>query len=137
MLDGDMQRFATLHETLRDAAGKLDGSNSRDACTGPANVAQQLLHEGMREIAVVLLACGEMQRRALDLKMSAQRAVSASDSDNEDKKPAASFARFAEFLEEALAVSDQLRRKHEELQQLRMRAMASAMDARFQASGSD
>lgn len=134
LLDGDMQRFATLHETLRDAASKLENSTGASV---PASVAQNLLHEGMREIAVVLLACGEMQRRALDLKMSAQRAVSA-DSENAEK-PVASFLRFAEFLEEALAVSDQLRRKHEELQQLRMRAMASAVDARLaaQASGSD
>jgi hypothetical protein len=142
LLDGDMQRFATLHETLRDAASKFDGSGATappaTGASGPVGVAQTLLHDGMREIAVVLLACGEMQRKALDLKMSAQRAVSASDSDLE--KPVASFVRFAEFLAEALAVSDQLRRKHEELQQLRMRAMASVVDARLQgnqASGSD
>mmetsp|Transcript_103191 Transcript_103191/g.291380 ORF Transcript_103191/g.291380 Transcript_103191/m.291380 type:complete len:246 (+) Transcript_103191:155-892(+) len=117
LLDNDMQRFASLHETLRDAADKLPQEG--------------LLLDGMREIAVVLLACGEMQRKALDLKLSAQRSASMSDV---AVPPLASFERFAIFLENALAVSDQLRKKHEELQQLRMRAWASAMDSRAAAA---
>jgi len=83
-----------------------------------------LLNEGMREIAVVLLACSKMQTRALDLKTVAQRSVS------DDKSGSVSFGKFAEFVEKALALLDQLKRKHEELQQLRIRAMACTADAR-------
>merc|ERR1712194_440394 len=128
LLEADMQKFATLHETLQDAAERKDG--------GPAlpHESRKTLTEGMREIAVVLLACGEMQRRALDLKMGAQRSIADSFADT---PPLVSFAKFADFLEEALAVSDQLRRKHEELQQQRMRAMASVAEARCKAQRQD
>merc|ERR1712194_220149 len=124
LLEADMQKFATLHETLQDAAEtKALPHESRKTLT-----------EGMREIAVVLLACGEMQRRALDLKMGAQRSIADSFADT---PPLVSFAKFADFLEKALAVSDQLRRKHEELQQQRMRAMASVAEARCKAQRQD
>mmetsp|Transcript_1038 Transcript_1038/g.2614 ORF Transcript_1038/g.2614 Transcript_1038/m.2614 type:complete len:260 (-) Transcript_1038:21-800(-) len=129
LLDVEMQRFASLHETLRAAVDR-DGrfvAERGSSAAAAVEAALALLHEGMRQIAVVLLACGDMQKRALDLKMGAQRSVSQSE---HDSPPLASFSRFAEFLEEALAVEDQLRRKHEELQQLRMRAMASVVDAR-------
>mmetsp|Transcript_97295 Transcript_97295/g.261376 ORF Transcript_97295/g.261376 Transcript_97295/m.261376 type:complete len:274 (-) Transcript_97295:39-860(-) len=144
LLDADMQKFASLHETLRDAADKYDPSNAGGVSggttitpRGTSSVASALaaasaiLLEAMREIAVVLLACGEMQRRALDLKMTAQRAITES---RERVAPSVSFSKFVEFLEEALAVCDQLRRKHEELHQQRMRAMAAAADARVAAS---
>merc|ERR1712194_109948 len=78
------------------------------------------LTEGMREIAVVLLACGEMQRRALDLKMGAQRSIADSFANT---PPLVSFAKFADFLEEA--------------QQQRMRAMASVAEARCKAQRQD
>jgi len=129
VLDLDMQTFASLHETLQEAARKQ--AQFQAASNSPAAAALALarstLSEGMREIAVVLLACGEMQRRALDMKMNAQRAIAES---AEDGGALVSFSRFADFLEEALAVSEQLRRKHEELQQQRMKAMASAVEAR-------
>lgn len=124
LLDADTQRFASLHETLRDAADKQDRPDraNNSAAVAALDTAKSILLECMREIAVVLLACGEMQRRALDLKMSAQRSISES---RVDVPPLVSFSKFADFLEEALAVCDQLRKKHEELQQQRMRAMAS------------
>lgn len=129
LLEADMQKFASLHETLQEAADrqKQHGGPTNAVAATALAAARSLLLEGQREIAVVLLACGEMQRRALDLKMSAQRSIAESE---EDAAPLVSFSRFADFLEEALAVSDQLRRKHEELQQQRMRAMTSAMEAR-------
>jgi len=128
LLEADMQKFATLHKTLQEAAEKEEPGTS-SSCTAMV-AARAILADGMREIAVVLLACGEMQRKALDLKMSAQRSIADS---FEDAPPLVSFSKFAEFLEEALAVSDQLRRKHEELQQQRMRAMASVAEARMSA----
>lgn len=152
LLEADMQKFASLHETLQEAATRQtqsSGSATASAGTsagaagkrgqtqsgvsansaGAASLAaaRSILSDGMREIAVVLLACGEMQRRALDLKMSAQRSIAETD---EDVAPLLSFSRYADFLEEALAVSDQLRRKHEELQQQRIRAMERAVEAR-------
>eukprot|EP00927_Polykrikos_kofoidii_P039880 TRINITY_DN34179_c0_g1_i1.p1 TRINITY_DN34179_c0_g1~~TRINITY_DN34179_c0_g1_i1.p1 ORF type:complete len:281 (+),score=45.55 TRINITY_DN34179_c0_g1_i1:299-1141(+) len=139
LIDSDMQRFASLHETLLHGVGRLENSSggrvsvSSGADGSSVAAAITLFHEGMREIAVVLLACGEMQQRALDLKMSAQWSASQSDGGS---PPLASFSRFAEFLEEALAVSDQLRRKHEELQNIRMRAMASMVDAQLSLSAS-
>eukprot|EP00929_Paragymnodinium_shiwhaense_P010118 TRINITY_DN114607_c0_g1_i1.p1 TRINITY_DN114607_c0_g1~~TRINITY_DN114607_c0_g1_i1.p1 ORF type:complete len:250 (+),score=82.52 TRINITY_DN114607_c0_g1_i1:113-862(+) len=146
LLDSDMQKFASLHETLKDAADKLPSSTSAASSSSlgisffePAPsplapavaAAQSQLHEGMRQIAVVLLACGEMQRRALDLKLSAQRAVAQCDASG---SAVASFGSFADFLDEALAVGEQLRRRREELQQLRMRAMASVVDAKMAAA---
>jgi len=128
LLDVDMQRFASLHETLRDAAEKHGGVMPRNSFTGGGDAnspAIVLFREGMEEIAVVLLACDKMQRRALDLKLGAQRSISEG-----AQRSTVSFARLAEFLEDALAVCDQLRRKHEELQALRIRAMASAAEAR-------
>lgn len=119
LLDSDMQRFASLHETLRDATHKEDVS----AVSG----SRALLLDGMRQIAVVLLACGEVQQRSLDMKIGAQMSISQSSV----SAPAhVSFTKYAEFFEEALAVCDQLKKKHEELQQLRIRAMASAVDAK-------
>lgn len=129
LLDGDMQKFASLHETLRDAADRQDPKATGAERTALA-AAQSILLEAMREIAVVLLACGEMQRRALDLKMMAQRSIS----EQRTGPPLISFSKFAEFLEEALAVCDQLRRKHEELHQQRMRAMAGVAEARVAAA---
>lgn len=142
LLDADMQKFATLHETLRDAADKQDpkavaskaafGSNKPPAAVKEAlSQAHAILLDAMREIAVVLLACGEMQRRALDLKVTAQRSIAET---HEGVPPLVSFSKFADFLEEALAVCDQLRRKHEDLHQQRMRAMASAAEARSAAA---
>eukprot|EP00928_Gymnodinium_smaydae_P021406 TRINITY_DN18349_c0_g3_i1.p1 TRINITY_DN18349_c0_g3~~TRINITY_DN18349_c0_g3_i1.p1 ORF type:complete len:264 (+),score=81.56 TRINITY_DN18349_c0_g3_i1:75-794(+) len=128
LLDGDMQRFATLHETLREAADRQAAvlESGTSAASAGAATAQQLLHDGMREIAVVLLACGKMQKRALDLKMAAQRSIA----ETPTGPAAVSFSRFADFLEEALAICDQLRRKHEELQSQRMKAMAVSAGAR-------
>jgi len=127
VLDAESQKFASLHETLRDAAEKKPGSSG-----AIAPCAQAILQEAMREIAVVLLACGQMQRRALDLKVSAQRVISEC---RHGSPPLVSFSKYADFLEEALAVCDQLKRKHEELHQQRMRAMASSADARVTVSG--
>lgn len=131
LLDADMQRFATLHEALREPADKALGAEGCKEAAAAAQAAQSLLHSGMREIAGVLLACGEMQKRALDLKMGAQRSISDARS---SAVPLVSFGKFSQFLEEALAVCDQLRRKHEELQQIRLKAMASAMDAKMAAA---
>eukprot|EP00747_Dinoflagellata_sp_TGD_P183541 gnl/TRDRNA2_/TRDRNA2_38481_c0_seq1.p1 gnl/TRDRNA2_/TRDRNA2_38481_c0~~gnl/TRDRNA2_/TRDRNA2_38481_c0_seq1.p1 ORF type:complete len:416 (+),score=102.98 gnl/TRDRNA2_/TRDRNA2_38481_c0_seq1:66-1313(+) len=124
LLDSDMQKFATLHETLRDASEKPSGI--KDGAAG-AGTPLGIMRDGMREIAVVLLACGEMQQRALDLKMGAQRSLASSDGIT---PPTVSFTCFAEFFDEALAICDQLRRKHEELQQLRISAMASVAEVR-------
>jgi len=124
LLDADMQRFASLHEVLNETAEKQSRTESRPVVKEAAAATVGLLQQGMREIAVVLLACGEMQRKALDLKMSAQRSIAESD---ELEPPLVSFGTFAEFIEEALAVSDQLRRKREELQRLRMKAMESVV----------
>mmetsp|Transcript_86634 Transcript_86634/g.249970 ORF Transcript_86634/g.249970 Transcript_86634/m.249970 type:complete len:318 (+) Transcript_86634:145-1098(+) len=153
ILDADMQKFAALHEILRDAAEKHDPKASaaafaaakRCGSVGAKVVAEAVIAiegahasflDAMREIAVVLLACGEMQRRALDLKMGAQRVIA----EHREGCPCmVSFSRFADFLEEALAVCDQLRRKLEELHQQRIRAMALAAEARCSATaaGSD
>ena len=51
----------------------------------------------MREIAVVLLACGEMQRQCLDLKVGTQRSISASST----KAPQISYSKYADFFDEA------------------------------------
>jgi len=131
LLDGDMQRFATLHETFSSTAAeeqnKVFGGRP-DAATAGA-IAK--LRDGMREIAVVLLACGEMQKRALDLKVSAQQSVAESD----EATPAlVSFTKFTEFVEDALGLSDQIRRKHEELQLRRMKTMAEVVSARVSSS---
>lgn len=126
LLDADMQRFASLHEVLNETAEKQNRTESRPIVKDATAATVGLLQQGMREIAVVLLACGEMQRKALDLKMSAQRSIAESD---ELEPPLVSFGTFAEFIEEAMAVSDQLRRKHEELQRLRMKAMESVVGA--------
>eukprot|EP00930_Biecheleria_cincta_P015804 TRINITY_DN13055_c0_g1_i1.p1 TRINITY_DN13055_c0_g1~~TRINITY_DN13055_c0_g1_i1.p1 ORF type:complete len:237 (-),score=69.74 TRINITY_DN13055_c0_g1_i1:275-985(-) len=130
LLDSDMQRFASLHETLRDAADKQEatvrGVSAEASSAHTAGMA--LLHEGMREIAVVLLACGEMQRQSLDLKMAAQRSIADS---CEGFPPVASFEKYAEFLDEALSLSEQLRRKQQELQQQRIRAMEKITEAKL------
>eukprot|EP00434_Breviolum_minutum_P014097 symbB.v1.2.012430.t1/scaffold849.1/size158081/13 len=132
VLDADMQRFANLHEILRDAADKggaaAAGYAASSAVLGTHNAGVGLLHEGMREIAVVLLACGEMQRQCLDLKLDAQRSIATS-----AKTPHISYSKYADFLDEALALCDQLRRKHEELQQQRIRAMAKLTEAKLAA----
>merc|ERR1740123_2265073 len=61
LLDSDTQKFATLHETLREASERQSkhcaAPNSAAAAASAAALAT--LSEGMREIAVVLLACGE------------------------------------------------------------------------------
>eukprot|EP00931_Biecheleriopsis_adriatica_P123527 TRINITY_DN98579_c0_g1_i1.p1 TRINITY_DN98579_c0_g1~~TRINITY_DN98579_c0_g1_i1.p1 ORF type:complete len:224 (-),score=72.84 TRINITY_DN98579_c0_g1_i1:75-746(-) len=135
LLDADMQRFASLHETLRDASDKSASSaaaTKSDANAAAAHTAGvNLLHEGMREIAVVLLACSERQRESLDMKIQAQRLISESGA---GKPPLASFGKYADFIEEALALGDQLRRKHEELQQQRIRAMAKITEAKLMCS---
>merc|ERR1719359_1151621 len=64
-LDHDMQRFASLHEQLK----------SIDESVESASDTSIKAREGMREIAVVLLACGELQRRTLDWKLSVQKSV--------------------------------------------------------------
>ncbi|CAJ1367270.1 unnamed protein product, partial [Effrenium voratum] len=51
VLDADMQRFASLHEILRDAADKARESTRREAAPSVTHAANLLL-EGMREIAV-------------------------------------------------------------------------------------
>ncbi|CAK8985499.1 Kelch-like protein 5 [Durusdinium trenchii] len=134
VLDADMQRFANLHEILRDAADKagaagasLVGAPSAVMATHTAGI--NLLHDGMREIAVVLLACGEMQRQCLDLKLNAQRSISAGSA-----APQISYSKYADFLDEALVLCDQLRRKNEELQQQRLRAMAKLTEAKLAAN---
>lgn len=140
LLDADMQKFVSLHEILRDAvdenerrtkSSEKQGDGANEAAAAASAAALQLLHEGMREIAVVLLACSKMQTRALDLKTVAQRSIS---DDRSGTPGSVSFGRFAEFVEKALALLDQLRRKHEELQQLRIRAMACTADARVAAA---
>jgi hypothetical protein len=130
LLDGDMQRFATLHETFSSTADEQDkvSCGRPDAATASA-IAK--LRDGMREIAVVLLACGEMQKRALDLKVSAQQSVAEAD---EETPALVSFAKFTEFVEDALALSDQIKRKHEELQLRRMKTMAEVVSARVSSS---
>ncbi|OLP88390.1 Lysosomal aspartic protease [Symbiodinium microadriaticum] len=132
VLDADMQRFANLHEILRDSADKPGTCTFQLEAAGAAVFATHtagttLLHEAMREIAVVLLACGEMQRRSLDLKLQTQRSISASSGG----APLISYSRFADFLDEATALCVQLRRKHEELQQQRIRAMATLTEAKL------
>ncbi|CAE7425704.1 unnamed protein product, partial [Symbiodinium sp. KB8] len=132
VLDADMQRFANLHEILRDSADKAATQAPSREAAGAAVFATHtagttLLHEAMREIAVVLLACGEMQRRSLDLKLQTQRSISASSGG----APLISYSRFADFLDEATALCVQLRRKHEELQQQRIRAMATLTEAKL------
>lgn len=132
LLDADNQKFAALHETLREASERQSKHSvvPNSAAAAASTTALSILSEGMREIAVVLLACGEMQKRALDLKLSSQHSISESDM----YEPAlVSFSKFADFLEKALAFGDQLRRKHVELHQLRMRAMASVVEARTSA----
>ncbi|CAL1152765.1 unnamed protein product [Cladocopium goreaui] len=133
VLDSDMQRFANLHEILRDAADKAGAAGTSLVGSPPAvlaihNAGIGLLHEGMREIAVVLLACGEMQRQCLDLKLDAQRSIASASS-----APHISYSKYADFLDEAMALCDQLRRKHEELQQQRIRAMAKLTEAKLAA----
>merc|ERR1719203_1306508 len=128
LLDADAQKFASLHDVLRGHADKLQprfrGASSAAAIATAS--ARTALSEAMREIAVVLLACGEMQRTALDLKVAAQFAISEATGTT---PPLISFQRFADFLEKALDFNHQLRKKHVELHQQRMRAMASVVDA--------
>jgi hypothetical protein len=129
LMDADMQRFVSLHETFGDMSGQ--------PILQVAPAARTLVKDGMHEIAIVLLACSEMQQKALDLKLGCQRSIAENE---EDGCPIVSFQTFAGFIEEALAVSDQLRRKHEELQQLRLKAMERVVDAKVAAassSGSD
>lgn len=139
LLEADMQRFASLHETLQEAADKQHQPVATPATPGAGAAlaaSRALLAEGMREIAVVLLACGEMQRRALDLKMTAQLSIRSIAEAEEDVPPLVSFSKFGDFLEEALAVSNQLRRKHEDLHQQRMRAMTIAVEVATARGGS-
>merc|ERR1712007_19868 len=88
----------------------------RKSSTPPeqATAAAFLLKEAMREIAVVLLACDQMQHRALEFKKDAADAIAES---ADGKLPRISFVSFAEFIEQALAFSSHVRRKHSELQQ--------------------
>lgn len=125
LLDVDMQKFVSLHETL-NATVEKEESESRRVDSQMA-AALSTLKDSMRQVAVVLMACGEMQKRALELKIGAQQSISASDG---LAPPLVSFAKFAEFLEDSMAVSDQLKRKHEEMQNTRMQAMASVVSAR-------
>merc|ERR1719240_857179 len=131
LLDAHMKDFASLHDSL-DAIEKQAHSCSNltkeDAAplspislTRQRNIAasEQMLRETMREIAVVLLACDRMQYRALGFKMDAADASAHGDDDEPAK---ISFMSFAEFMEEALNFSDQVRRKHSELQQSLLRA---------------
>lgn len=135
ILDADSERFATLYEVLKSAAAKhveeqlpeFLGSPCKETAAQVAEEAAAMLSDGMQEIAVVLLACSKMQRRSLDLKMAAQRSLAESD---DDQPALISFSRFGKFFEEALDVYDQLKRKHEELQQRRLKAMARVMDAK-------
>mmetsp|Transcript_91398 Transcript_91398/g.272762 ORF Transcript_91398/g.272762 Transcript_91398/m.272762 type:complete len:250 (-) Transcript_91398:257-1006(-) len=136
ILESDMQKFVSLHDILHEAAEKLmerTGSSVLKALN--SNDPLALLEHGMHEIAAVLLACSQMQKRALDLKVGAQHAIS--ESGKAGAPPLVSFGKLAEFLQEALAICDQLRRKHEGLQQVRMRAMASLAEARAAASAAD
>jgi len=75
---------------------------------------------------------GLQEPAVLDLKMGTQRAISES---KVGAPPLVSFGRLHEFLQESLAICDQLRRKHEELQQVRMRAVAGLAEARAAAVG--
>lgn len=128
ILDLDLQRFVSLHDILHTAAlGAKESVDAGSAAAVASAAAISLLNDGMHEIAAVLLACSQMQKRALDLKVGAQRTISES---NGTDPPLVSFAKFVEFLQEAIASCDQLRKKHEELQQTRMRAMASFAEAK-------
>lgn len=119
LLDIEMQRLCSLHDTFKEL--------SEQPVMQIAPEAANLVKDGMREIAVLLIACGEMQRRALELKLGAQRSIS----EIEDvDRPLVSFGKFAEFLQDALGISDQLRRKHKDLQQLRVKAMEKLVDAK-------
>eukprot|EP00405_Crypthecodinium_cohnii_P034974 CAMPEP_0206534066 /NCGR_PEP_ID=MMETSP0325_2-20121206/5330_1 /ASSEMBLY_ACC=CAM_ASM_000347 /TAXON_ID=2866 /ORGANISM="Crypthecodinium cohnii, Strain Seligo" /LENGTH=289 /DNA_ID=CAMNT_0054030811 /DNA_START=101 /DNA_END=970 /DNA_ORIENTATION=- len=157
LLDADMQKFANLHETLGEAVAKYESgtstaaANSAEAAASNSastrskslggnngspvavKAARAILVEAMREIAVVLLACGEMQRRALELKMTTQRAMAES---NDGVIAYVSFTKCVDFFEEALHFCDSLRKKHEELHHQRMRAMATAAEARVASSAS-
>lgn len=123
------------------------GYAAASAVLGTHNAGVGLLHEGMREIAVVpcsvlalpvsndqnytrprrqttnlnkwnfpgcldqcssffcsrvvqvLLACGEMQRQCLDLKLDAQRSIATS-----AKTPHISYSKYADFLDEARSI---------------------------------
>jgi hypothetical protein len=119
LLDSDMQRFSSLHDTLQEL--------SEQPVMRIATEAASLLKEGMREIAVMLISCGMMQRRALELKLGAQRSIA--ETEDEDR-PLVSFEKFAEFLEDGLSTADQLRRKYTDLQQLRSKAMEKVVDAK-------
>mmetsp|Transcript_43972 Transcript_43972/g.104072 ORF Transcript_43972/g.104072 Transcript_43972/m.104072 type:complete len:222 (-) Transcript_43972:17-682(-) len=137
LLDTDTQRFVSLHETLSETVEKYGGSISGTSGStaaapqsGPAAAALGKLRDSMREIAVVLLACGEMQRKALELKLAAQESAMAAD---KGLRPLVSFARVADFIEEAMMVADQLRRKHEELQHTRVNAMGDVVAAKADA----
>lgn len=136
ILEADMQKFVSLHDVLHEAANKQERGDSvpvTRALSGlSGNDPRVLLENGQKEIAAVLLACTQMQKRALDLKMGTQRAISES---KVGAPPLVSFGRLHEFLQESLAICDQLRRKHEELQQVRMRAVAGLAEARAAAVG--
>ena len=49
--------------------------------------------------AEVLLACGEMQRQCLDLKLDAQRSIAPASS-----APHISYSKYADFLDEATGI---------------------------------
>mmetsp|Transcript_103290 Transcript_103290/g.205297 ORF Transcript_103290/g.205297 Transcript_103290/m.205297 type:complete len:240 (-) Transcript_103290:228-947(-) len=136
IVDLDLQKFVSLHDIFRTAAEKQetdakavakDCKDGGSAAVAASTAATSLLNEGMHEIAAVLLACSQMQKRALDLKVGAQRTISESDGTG---PPLVSFTKIVEFLQEAIAVCDQLRKKHEELQQTRIRAMATFAEAK-------
>lgn len=134
LLDAHMQKFATLHETLKEAADRaalvLSLVTEGQELSAPVTTmgsAIGLLQESMRAIAVVLLACGETQKRTLELKMTIQMAAAEG---GEDAPALASFSSLASFLEEAVAMCNNLRRKHEELQQQRIRAMSAVAEAK-------
>ena len=118
----------TSPKNPKDKAGAAGTSlvGSAPAVLAIHNAGIGLLHEGMREIAVVpwfslgpytfiifrpklitcavccsgrevLLACGEMQRQCLDLKLDAQRSIASASS----SAPHISYSKYADFLDEA------------------------------------
>mmetsp|Transcript_67351 Transcript_67351/g.125791 ORF Transcript_67351/g.125791 Transcript_67351/m.125791 type:complete len:220 (-) Transcript_67351:74-733(-) len=131
LLDTDMQRFVTLHETLNETVVKYGGGSTANTGTAPPAAGAQTsaigkLSDHMRDIRVVLLACGEMQKKALELKLATQESAMLADN---GLRPLVSFAKVADFIEQALDLADRLRRKHEDFQKARRNAMADVIDA--------
>mmetsp|Transcript_126717 Transcript_126717/g.354775 ORF Transcript_126717/g.354775 Transcript_126717/m.354775 type:complete len:224 (+) Transcript_126717:133-804(+) len=132
VLDSDMQRFASLYETV-DAAKRSapSGAALRGEAKRAIEASNAILQEVLVDIAAVLLACGQKQEEALALKQTTQVSVAEC---QEGSQALVSFSRVADLLDDALALCDLLRRKREEVHQQRMGAMAAAIEARARSS---